>query len=381
MSDSQKICFICGGKYKAGGVSIAIMNLLRNNPGFCVDVIAPVEETFDMFSSELKLDKRVNLTCLGETFDKGNRRQFSKALKKYLQHYTYSCGVVHSGLISFQLCCLSALKKSGVTKRIAYSHSKGIHKKNIKKLIQSIFRFRVCKLATGYMAVTEDAGEWLFGEKNLKNVTILPNGINSTRFAFNEQDRRSLRELLNIDSDMFLMGCFGRVSFEKNQEFLLPILKELRNEKIGMLFVGDGLKTDLEQYISDFDIQNVILMDSLKDIEKAYSAIDLLLVPSKFEGLGMVAIEAQCNGLQVICSDGVPNVVDFNLCSFVPLIEEEWTRKIMNNEKLYLFKKRSVHSKTTIQLINNSQFSERKSSLNFWNEIEKTVGKADHCEY
>ncbi|NTR54818.1 glycosyltransferase [Enterococcus faecium] len=380
MNDSKKICFICGGKYKAGGVSVAIMNLLRNNPSYQVDIIAPVEETFDMFISELKLDKRVNLICLNQTFDKGNRRQFSNELLEYLKKHKYFCGVVHSGLISFQLTCLSALKKSGITNRVAYSHSKGISKKNAGKFIQNILRFQVCRLATHYMAVTEDAAKWLFGDKKLKKVIIIPNGINSSRFIFNRQDRDDFRANLRVKPDLFLMGCFGRISFEKNQQFLLPILKKINHEKMGILFIGDGSKANLEKYVVDNQLSNVYFMDSLKDIEKAFSAVDLLLVPSKFEGLGMVAIEAQCNGLQVVCSDGVPTIVDFNRCEFIPLEERKWVNGINSKFSRFDSNDRKLFSNKIINAVSASQFSETASSLMFWNEIEKIVEEAEISE-
>lgn len=141
-----------------------------------------------------------------------------------------------------------------------------------------------------------------------KKLIIIKNGIDINRFKFSPSKRKDMRKELRISDDTLLLGHVGRFTEEKNQVFLVNLLTYLRNTKFKLILIGDGdTFTKVKAVSKKLAIsKNIYFVGRKNNPEDYLQAMDVFLLPSKYEGLGLVAIEAQCSGLPVIASNMVP---------------------------------------------------------------------------
>lgn len=262
-------------------------------------------------------------------------KNFFKETGKY-----YDIVHLHSSSKNFLFLYLA--KKSNIKVRIAHSHTTGFKTSNyLKETIGNIMKYFLVKNATNFMACSKDAGKWLFGEKKVKDIIVLKNSIDISKYKYNEKIRKKIREEFNLLEDDIVCGNVGRVVEQKNHKFLLEIFKEVLkiNNKYKLLIVGDynnSLKEELDKYVKKFDMSENIIFTGFRNNSNEYlNAMDLFLFPSKVEGLGIALIEAQSNGLKCIVSENIPeeakvsdNVITINLNN-----EKDWVEKIINIDK------------------------------------------------
>lgn len=230
--------------------------------------------------------------------------------------------IVHSHINVLSVFPLSAAKKAGVPVRIAHSHStmgKGELVKNLMKLALRPFSNLY---PTERFACSEYAGKWLFGRD--ANFTVIPNAIELEKFRFDPTVRQKTRKGLGVSDDTFLIGHVGRFMPQKNQAFLVDVLAELLPQKPDTMlaFVGDGPdRPSVQQHAQELGISDHILfLGQRTDVNHLYQAFDAFCLPSRYEGLGMVAIEAQVAGCPCVLSDQVPHEADISeKTSFISL--------------------------------------------------------------
>ena len=168
------------------------------------------------------------------------------------------------------------------------------------------------KYATDYFACSELAGRWLFGDKTFEQgkVTIINNAIDLDKFKYDEKVRKEKRKELNINDDTLVVGHIGRFVAQKNHTFLIDIFSELHKKEKNsiLLLIGQGpLIGEIKQKVETLGISDSVkFLGQRDDVNELYNAMDLFLFPSLYEGLGMVLIEAQANGLPCIASTEVP---------------------------------------------------------------------------
>lgn len=250
--------------------------------------------------------------------------------------------IVHSHMVKSNFIIMKLAKKNGVPLRIAHSHQSMKIDNGPKKIIHKLIQYMNRKYANKFVGCSEDALIYGFGKKILNNnysSLVLHNAINLERFSFNDLYRNQLRRKYNISDDEVLIGSIGRFTYQKNQQFLLEIINKLVkvSKKNKLLLIGEGeLKDDYLWYIKNNKLQeNVILESPQCDIYKYYSAFDIFVFPSRFEGLGIVIIEAQANSLKCIVSKNIPkDVKQSNLIEFIDINSiEEWYDKLINMKK------------------------------------------------
>lgn len=193
-------------------------------------------------------------------------------------------------------------KWCGVSVRVCHCHSTSCK----FKVAHYTLKLFLNLILTKAVACSNEAGKWLYYHKHI----VLNNGINSEIFIFNSNERIKYRSELSID-DSFVIGHVGYLSDEKNQHFLIELATVLK-EKISnfkFLLIGDGLiRQELEQEIKRHSLGDYFLLIGRRtDVAQLYSAMDMYIFPSKFEGFGLALIEAQANGLCCVASDRVPN--------------------------------------------------------------------------
>lgn len=162
------------------------------------------------------------------------------------------------------------------------------------------------RIACGY-----NAGYFLYGKRMMENndVYILNNAIDTKRFSFNNDVRKTLRKELKVNEKDFLIGHVGRFMEVKNHIFLLEILKDMvkENDNVKLIFVGDGeLFNDIKKCSSEMGIEDYIIFVGAKnDTSPYYQAMDIFVLPSLYEGIPVVAMEAQCSGIPCVFSTNI----------------------------------------------------------------------------
>lgn len=228
--------------------------------------------------------------------------QSCRDLKKILkEHPEYEIFHINDG--GGAAIPLMVARMCGIKNNIVHAHNSS-SKIGQQNIIMKLFRSYVVRTAK-LVACAEDAGSWMFGKK--ADVEVLHYGIDTRLFAYDEQNRKEVREELNIREGQFLIGHVGRFNVQKNHAFLIEIFKEVCRmiPDAKLLLIGTGeLETDIRNKVDELKLQdNVIFLGTTKQVYKYLSAMDLLLFPSLFEGFGIAHIEAQCNGLSCILSD------------------------------------------------------------------------------
>lgn len=247
--------------------------------------------------------------------------------------------VVHCHLdwfLNSYVCFVAML--AGIKKRIAHHHQ-AYSKWN---LLCSIMRIP-CKLfATHWLACGEAAAidGWGKGAVKKGKVTVLPNAIDPERFKFSESARRETRAKYGIADDDFVVGHVGRFYPQKNHEFLIDVFAELHKRKVNakLLLLGDGpLQEVIRQKVENLDLAEFVVFAGLqKDPAPFYSAMDVFAFPSLWEGLGIVLLEAQYNGLLCVVSDVVPKEAEIsNGITRMSLNEpsQEWANVLISLSK------------------------------------------------
>lgn len=168
-------------------------------------------------------------------------------------------------------------------------------------------------LATNFCACSKAAADWLFGE-NIpeERIQILKNAIEVEEYIYNKDIRDKYRCDLNLDG-CFVIGCVGRLSYQKNQEFLLTVIHDIADKvkNVRLLLVGEGpLENELKSQVQRLGIENqVIFLGQRNDVPELLQSMDVFCLPSRFEGLGIVLVEAQASGLICFGSECVVDEV------------------------------------------------------------------------
>lgn len=209
--------------------------------------------------------------------------------------------------------------------RIIHSHMAYVKESKIEFLYRKILTIVAKKFATDWFACGIDAAKWFFGDEAYKagRVTIVDNAIDLTKYAFNEEKRIEVRKKLEID-DALVIGNIGRLTYQKNQKFLLEVMKELLNiiPNTKLVLIGEGEdRVELENQARKLKIENSVLFLGLrKDVPDLLSAMDIFVLPSRYEGLPVILAEVQASGLVCCVADSVTREIDVtNLLHYMSL--------------------------------------------------------------
>jgi len=219
-------------------------------------------------------------------------------------------------------------------KRKAIVHSRSSNAPNslLTRTAHLINSYRLPHDEIYRIAVSQHAGEWLFGTQI--GFDVINNGVDIGKFLFQQEKRLKIREALNL-RDSFVVGHVGTFLPVKNHLFILEVFKRLISKKnnIVLLLVGDGpLRKEIMTLVQKSGLgESVLCLGQRDDIGELMSAMDVLLLPSKYEGFPNVLMEAQINKLPCISSDSITNEVKISeLCCFLPINDPQpWCQEIM----------------------------------------------------
>lgn len=222
-------------------------------------------------------------------------------------HMLFNCGIA-----------MIAAYLSGVKVRVSHAHTTCDNSESfIRKVYISVMRIFIKLFSTDFLACSDGAGRYLFGNNitSNKKYKILPNFIDYEKFI-NCKDKNSIRKELGIKDNDIVICHIGRFIIAKNHSFLLEVINEMirRNNKIKLLLVGTGdLKNEIEDKIKELGIEeNVYLTGIRNDIPNILNNSDLFILPSIYEGLGLVLLEAQASNVPCLVSEAVQPEVDLN---------------------------------------------------------------------
>lgn len=229
-------------------------------------------------------------------------------------------------------------RKAKVDKIIVHSHSSGIngHYYKINYFLHILSRRILSQKGIIKFACCRKAAEWMF--KSIKDVNYIRNGINTNDYAYNAVARDKIREELNIDNDTRLIGTVGDYSFAKNPEFISKLIDSFKdNKNYSFLLVGEG-NGKSELLNNTRYKKRVICVPQVTNIMDYLSAMDVFILPSRFEGLPMSALEAQASGCITLLSENISSETRCSkYCMFLRLNIKEWHEKIktlsLNNNR------------------------------------------------
>lgn len=264
--------------------------------------------------------------------------RYWKALKKLLKEGGYDAIHVHNNETSFfplfiAWCC-------GIKKRLAHAHTVRPISSFPRALKRAVSVFLIGLVATKLVACSRAAAVFIFGKKSLSSpkLMILKNAIEVDQFRFDEKKREAYRTQLGIE-ERFALCCVGHLGPEKNHSFSLRILKEVSREKPNavLVLVGEGpLRDALAEEARALGLEErVLFLGARNDVASLLSAMDVLLMPSQYEGFCMAALEGAAAGLPVFLSDRIPEDLNFySRTQYLSLSRspEEWARAILDSD-------------------------------------------------
>ena len=311
-------------KFELDGITNVIMNYYRtmDKSDMQIDFVIPNIPRKDL-KEEIKRNG-------GQIYVLGNRMRnpisYVRNLTKLIKERNYDIVHAHGNSCTLALEMYAA-KKGGVNVRISHSHNTTCKYKIAHILLRKMFDAH----RTHAFACGQKAGEWLYKEEPFE---IVKNGIDIEKYRFNEEVRKVYRDKYNLNEKK-VIGHVGHFSYQKNHEFLINVFSELykMDDSYRLLLVGDGiLKKEIEQMINNMHLSDmVIFTGKTPDVPQLMQAMDVMVLPSRYEGLPLTLIEAQAACLPCFVSDTVSNEVAItDLVNFISLDKPpvEWARII-----------------------------------------------------
>ena len=354
-----------------GGAETMIMNVLRqtDHDKIQYDFISHTPNKSD-YDEEINSygGKVIHIPSLGTI---GIIRYIKKIMEINSKYGPYD--IIHSHTNLQSAAVMLAAKLCNIKIRITHSHNTnwGMSSSVFSKLLIKLAQISIKIFSTEYFACGKEAAIAMYGEKDYKKnkVKIIQNGIDIDEFiqaTKHKNIRNKLRKEMNINEKSIVIGHIGRYHHQKNHEFIIELGKKLKKDKLDfrILLVGTGDKfQDINKQISKEGLQSEVLqLGSRSDTPELYSVFDLFILPSRYEGLPLVMIEAQSSGKQCLVSDKISTESDMGLglVEFLPIDRgaEPWLNAI--KEKSFEGTTRSFYE--IEQKISNRGFSSKTNA-------------------
>lgn len=227
---------------------------------------------------------------------------------KILKNRKYD--IIHCHLEEASAIYLSFAMFLGIGTRIAQSHltqsprsSSGKYKKVLRPLLSIV--------TTEKFACGNDAFLHMWGD--FRPQYIMTNAIEIEKYRYSESLSILKKKELRISLNMKIIGTIGRFCEQKNPYFIINIIKALKEmrDDFFFLWIGEGpMLREIKTLALEMDICNCIkFLGNRNDVNEILSSFDVFILPSLYEGLPIVGVEAQASGLPCIMSDTITKEV------------------------------------------------------------------------
>lgn len=306
----MNILYIVSGINSVGGIEsfcravVPLMDFNEFHIDFLITQDEPIGDIDSLFKNKGSDIYRID--------SKGNLFERVKHKKEFFKNLEIPYDIIHIHTVLTTAYFFAKLaKKYTKAKVIVHSHTASNYEG--AKLKNNLCRRLLNKYTDYRVACSKNAAEFLFGKKQAVRTDIIFNPVDVEAFQFDESIRVSKRKELGLLPEDFILLHVGRLTPAKNHKFLLQVFSEVHksNSKTKLLLCGEGeLRNNIENQVKELQLDNcVTLLGNRRDVNEIMSASDCFLFPSLYEGLPTVLIEAQVNGLPIICSDRITEEV------------------------------------------------------------------------
>lgn len=320
-------------KVTASGISKILSDYINNFSDGINTEIMTLEVNNDIYYQKNK----IKINIIGKT-----KNIFKRIYREYRIMKKGNYDVIHiNGEYVIRIIECFVAKIAGIKKIIIHSHNDGVgSNKRSKVIIHKILKKLFDYFATDYLACSNNAAKWMFSNKIFNNnkFEIINNGIDINKYIYNEIKREEIRKKHNIENK-YVVGFVGRLSYQKNPLFLIEVFNEYKNknEKAFLIIIGTGeLENEVKRKIKQLGIvDSVLFLKNINNVYDYYNAMDCFILPSLYEGFGIVNIEAQSSGLPTFVSNNVPKEAKIsNLIKYIDLDKgaQYWANIIIKTE-------------------------------------------------
>ncbi len=307
-----RVLELTGEPIGTGGQEMFVVNVIRHmrHDGIVIDWMTPYYlENKNCENEVIKFGGRVY--CLNMAFNPGqSRSNIIVPFNKFLKRHHYDVIHIHSGSISVLVLASIVARLNGIKKIIVHSHCAGVKRDFKYKMLRLVSDPLMKLFPTDYCACSLLAGEWKFPCSIVKNkMRIVKNGVDLKLFAPCDDVRDKIRKKYNIETSTLLLGHVGRFSTQKNQEFTIRTLAKIKEMNVNcrLMFIGEGENLeDTRKLVRNLSLEDdVIFAGTVNNVYDYMQAMDVFVLPSRWEGLPIVGIEAQAAGLPIVVSNEV----------------------------------------------------------------------------
>ena len=324
-----RILYVNGGLMNRGGIESYMMNYYRHfdRTKIQIDFIVHNAGGYGYYDNEIK---RLGGRIFVLPQKSKHPFTYTHQLKSIFKKNDYK--IIHTHMDAMGAWVLKVAKQCGIPIRIAHSHNtQHLSTNPIKLFFLEQARKNINRYATHRMACSEAAGKWLFKDAPFQ---IIRNAIDIDKFLYNPESREKIRRKWSINQNDFLIGHIGRFDTQKNHSFLIDVFKQVHQKcpQCKLMLVGEGrLMHEIKAKVELFNLkESVIFTGSRNDANLFYNAFDLFVLPSLFEGLPVVSIEAAINGCKSCLADTITNEASIgNQTIYLPLNKTIWTKTIV----------------------------------------------------
>lgn len=322
-----------------GGQESFVMNVLDNMDmtGIRADLLSPYYCDNDNIRARIR-EYGGEVYTLGCRFRPGRSRNSAAApVRHFLRTHPYDVIHIHSGSNSMLAMFARIAADNGIPQIIVHSHCTGRH--GFKHFASKMLTARsLRKYPTVYCSCSEEAGRWRFPDDVCSSsLIVINNGIDIERFRYDEEVRTRMRSELGLSDDTVLIGCVGRLTYQKNQGFLLDVLRLTGAPDHRLILIGDGEdRAMLESKAAELGLKDrVIFTGAVDNVHEYLQAMDAAAMPSRYEGLAIAVIEAQAAGLEIVASDAIPEAAAVtDGVTFLPIGDErKWADALIREHQ------------------------------------------------
>lgn len=298
----KRILFVIPSLTQANGIPAFLVNYISKFDLTNIEItilssnLRPSVKYLDFFETN-----GIKYFLINDLRQDGFFKYYSSLKKFFKEHHDFD--LIYSNTANQSIFIFHVAKKYGLKKFAIHSHATMSSSNKLRMIINNIMTKIVLRQTNYYFACSELAGKYMF--KN-KKFTVINNAVDYDKFKFSKNNRQEIRKKYDISESDFIVGFVGRFAPQKNIYFFIKLIKDY-NPDLKIMMIGTGTqKNDFVKKCSEYKINDkFIFIDECSDVYKYYSAFDLFILPSNFEGLPVVAIEAQANGLKCILSDTI----------------------------------------------------------------------------